>query len=171
MKEKNFVFEYGQYGETTGMEINIRGADILRYNYISKGTAFTGVERKLLKLNGFLPPRVKQLEHQVTACLEIVENKSSDIERFIYIRGLFDRNAALAETFSERKPRLCRPVSSVQIKAYSMLPKSMFPAITVPSPETPEAWPSNTLGRAPRLVMPIPSVQRNPSPSAPLTAE
>ncbi len=96
MNQTNFNYEYGNYGETTGIQINIRGADILRYNNISKGTAFTGVERKMLKLNGFLPPRVKQLEDQIKACLEIIENKSSDIERFIYIRGLFDRNVALA---------------------------------------------------------------------------
>jgi len=98
MKETNYTFEYGNYGETTGIQINTRGANVLRYNNISKGTAFTGVERKQLKLSGFLPPRVKQLDHQVKACLEIIENKTSDIERFIYIRGLFDRNVALAHS-------------------------------------------------------------------------
>ena len=96
MEEKKFTFEMGEYGETIGVNINMRCDDILRYNYISKGTAFTEEERKKLGLSGFLPPRIKKLRHQVKSSLKIIENKESDIEKFIYIRSLFDRNATLA---------------------------------------------------------------------------
>ena len=96
MEEKKFTFEMGDYGETIGVKINMRCDDILRYNYISKGTAFTEEERKNLGLTGFLPPRIKALKHQVKSSLKIIENKESDIEKFIYIRSLFDRNATLA---------------------------------------------------------------------------
>ena len=96
MKNKNYNFNYGKYGETTGIDINISGPDILRYNYISKGTAYSVEERDTLKLTGFLPPRVKALDEQVQSSLNIINDKKNDIERFIYIRGLFDRNVVLA---------------------------------------------------------------------------
>lgn len=96
MKNSNYNFNYAQYGETEGIDINLTGPDILRYNFISKGTAFTVEERDKLKLTGFLPPRVKTLEEQVESSLNIINNKDNDIERFIYIRSLFDRNVVLA---------------------------------------------------------------------------
>ena len=96
MEINHYEFEYGQYGQTTGITINLRGYDILRFNNISKGTAFTLEERRKFKLSGYLPPRVKTLEEQVENCLNIVENKETDIEKFIYFRSLYDRNVVLA---------------------------------------------------------------------------
>ncbi len=96
MEINHYEFEYGEYGQTTGIKINIRGYDILRYNDISKGTAFTEAERKKLKLTGFLPPRVKTLSEQIQSSLDIIDAKETDIEKFIYIRSLFDRNVVLA---------------------------------------------------------------------------
>ncbi len=96
MEINQYEFEYGEYGETTGVKINLRGFDILRYSNISKGTAFTVKERRKLKLSGYLPPRVKTLEDQVKSSLAIIEQKESDIEKFIYIRSLYDRNVVLA---------------------------------------------------------------------------
>ncbi|WDP89051.1 MAG: NAD-dependent malic enzyme [Desulfobacter sp.] len=96
MEINHYEFEYGEYGETTGVTINLRGFDILRYNNISKGTAFTIDERRKFKLSGYLPPRVKTLEDQVKNSLRIVEEKENDIEKFIYLRSLYDRNVVLA---------------------------------------------------------------------------
>ncbi len=55
MEINHYEFEYGEYGETTGVTINLRGFDILRFNNISKGTAFSIEERIRLKLSGYLP--------------------------------------------------------------------------------------------------------------------
>ena len=96
MKKNNYDFTFGDFAETIGMDIYLKGPDILRYNFINKGTAFTEDERDKLQLNGYLPPRIKTLEEQVEASLEIIENKNTDIERFIYIRSLYDRNVVLA---------------------------------------------------------------------------
>ena len=96
MEINHYEFEFGEYGETTGVTVNLRGFDILRYNNINKGTAFTIDERRKLKLSGYLPPRVKSLEEQVTNSLKIVDEKENDIEKFIYIRSLYDRNVVLA---------------------------------------------------------------------------
>ncbi len=96
MEINQYEFNFGEYGETLGVRINLRGADVLRYNNISKGTAFTIEERSKLKMSGFLPPRVKTLEDQIKNSLKIVEQKENDIEKFIYIRSLYDRNVVLA---------------------------------------------------------------------------
>lgn len=96
MEEKNYTFEFGDYGETTGVQIHTSGSDVLRYNNISKGTAFTKQERQKLHLSGFLPPRVKDLKDQIASSLKIIDDKGSDLERFVYIRSLFDRNVTLA---------------------------------------------------------------------------
>ncbi len=96
MEINHYEFEYGEYGETTGVQVNLRGFDILRYNNISKGTAFTIDERRKLKLSGYLPPRVKSLKDQVKSSLKILDAKENDIEQFIYIRSLYDRNVVLA---------------------------------------------------------------------------
>jgi malate dehydrogenase (oxaloacetate-decarboxylating) len=96
MEENNYTFEFGDHGETTAVRIKTSGSDVLRYNNICKGTAFTEEERQKLHLSGFLPPRVKDLQAQVASSLKVIDNKESDLERFIYIRGLFDRNVTLA---------------------------------------------------------------------------
>ncbi len=96
MEINHYEFKFGKYGETLGAQINIKGFDVLRFNNISKGTAFTVEERRKLKLSGFLPPRVKTLEDQVQSSLKIVDQKENDIEKFIYIRSLYDRNVVLA---------------------------------------------------------------------------
>ncbi|MBU2430196.1 MAG: NAD-dependent malic enzyme, partial [Proteobacteria bacterium] len=96
MEITHYEFKYGEFGETLGVQINLRGFDVLRFNNISKGTAFTIEERRKLKLSGFLPPRVKTLKDQVQNSLNIIDQKPSDIEKFIYIRSLYDRNVVLA---------------------------------------------------------------------------
>ena len=96
MEINHYEFEYGEFGNTVGVTVNLRGYDILRYNNISKGTAFNVDERRTFKLNGFLPPRIKTLEEQVSNSLKIVDEKDSDIEKFIYVRSLYDRNVVLA---------------------------------------------------------------------------
>lgn len=96
MEINHYEFEYGEYGDTVDVDINLRGYHVLRYNYISKGTGFTINERAKLKLSGYLPPRVKTLEEQVHSCLDIIKQKENDIEKFIYLRSLYDRNVVLA---------------------------------------------------------------------------
>jgi len=110
MEINHYEFEFGEYGETTGVTINLRGFDTLRYNNISKGTAFTIDERRKLKLSGFLPPRVKTLEEQVTSSLRLFGEKEDDIEKFIYIRSLYDRNVVLAHAVIASDVTLFLPI-------------------------------------------------------------
>ena len=61
----------------------------------NKGTAFTAEEREAHGLTGLLPPTVESLERQVERVLGHLERKPSDLERYIYLTGLLDRNETL----------------------------------------------------------------------------
>ncbi|MCG8640672.1 MAG: NAD-dependent malic enzyme [Desulfobacterales bacterium] len=126
MEINHYEFEYGEYGETLGVRVNLRGFDILRYNNISKGTAYTIEERVRLKLSGFLPPRVKTLEEQIQSSLAILEDKENDIEKFIYIRSLYDRNvvlahAVVASNVTKYMPIIYTPTVGLACQQYSSM--------------------------------------------------
>jgi malate dehydrogenase (oxaloacetate-decarboxylating) len=96
MPSRAYKFNYDEYGKTREIILNNRGLGIHVNNYTNKGTAFSKEERKTLGLNGMLPPMTKSLKEQVENSAYIVSHKNNDIEKFIYIRSLFDRNATLA---------------------------------------------------------------------------
>jgi malate dehydrogenase (oxaloacetate-decarboxylating)(NADP+) len=77
--------------ETTTM----RGVGVLRDPALNKGTAFTEGERDALHLRGLLPPHVCSLEEQATRVLENFRRKSTDLEKFIDLAALHDRNESL----------------------------------------------------------------------------
>jgi malate dehydrogenase (oxaloacetate-decarboxylating)(NADP+) len=74
---------------------NIAGPAILNDPVLNKGTAFTQEERRKYGLEGFLPPAVDTLDRQVSRVMEHLEAKPSDLERYIYLIGLSDRNETL----------------------------------------------------------------------------
>lgn len=126
MEINHYEFEYGQYGNTTGVTINLRGFDILRFNNISKGTAFSIEERIRLKLSGYLPFRVKTLEEQVQNSLDIIAKKETDIEKFIYLRSLYDRNvvlahAVIASDVTQFLPIIYTPTVGLACQQYSSM--------------------------------------------------
>lgn len=91
-----YSFAYDDYGNTEKIRIYTRGAGVQGHKYTNKGTSFSEDERRELKLSGLVPPAVRSLDGQVANCLNIFNNKANDIEKFIYIRSLYDRNVTLA---------------------------------------------------------------------------
>ncbi len=73
----------------------VRGVGVLRDPALNKGTAFTEVERDALNLRGLLPPHVSSQADQVARVLENFRRKSTDLEKFIDLAALHDRNEAL----------------------------------------------------------------------------
>jgi malate dehydrogenase (oxaloacetate-decarboxylating)(NADP+) len=61
----------------------------------NKGTAFTAEERRAEGLEGLLPYAVESLDRQVERVMRHLEAKSTDLERYIYLIGLVDRNETL----------------------------------------------------------------------------
>jgi malate dehydrogenase (oxaloacetate-decarboxylating)(NADP+) len=72
-----------------------RGVKILHDPVRNKGTAFTEAERDSLGLRGLLPPRVCSAAEQELRVLENIRNKTSDLERYLYLVALQDRNETL----------------------------------------------------------------------------
>ena len=96
MPKNIYGFQYGKYGETTAIVARETGLGLMVNNYTNRGSAFTLEERATLDLDGALPPTPRTLQNQVTNSAIKVAGKEDDIERFIYIRALFDRNVTLA---------------------------------------------------------------------------
>ena len=71
------------------------GVDWLHNPIFNKGTAFTEAERDALGLRGLLPPHVQTMDEQVQRVMANFRGKSSDIERYIQLVGLQDRNETL----------------------------------------------------------------------------
>ena len=72
-----------------------RGIALLRDPAFNKSTAFSEEERKALGLGGLLPPRVHTIEEQVQRVLGNLGKKSTDMERYVFLNGLQDRNSTL----------------------------------------------------------------------------
>ena len=72
-----------------------RGFALLDDPIRNKGTAFTLEERRQYGLEGLLPHSVETLDRQVERVMEHLDAKANDLERYIYLIGLSDRNETL----------------------------------------------------------------------------
>jgi malate dehydrogenase (oxaloacetate-decarboxylating) len=75
--------------------IALRGMALLSDPVLNKDAGFTDAERDALGLRGLLPPRVVDIEAQVSLELEHLHRKADDLERYIGLAALQDRNETL----------------------------------------------------------------------------
>ncbi len=75
--------------------IALRGMALLADPVLNKDAGFTDTERDALALRGLLPPRVMDIEAQVALELEHMRRKADDLERYIGLAALQDRNETL----------------------------------------------------------------------------
>jgi malate dehydrogenase (oxaloacetate-decarboxylating)(NADP+) len=73
----------------------LRGLEVLDSPNLNKGTAFTDEEREQLGLVGLLPDSVEDIDRQLERVIGHLKEKPTDLERYIYLIGLCDRNEAL----------------------------------------------------------------------------
>lgn len=73
----------------------LRGVELLSSSMLNKDTAFTEVERDQLGLRGLLPARVTTLDEQLALELEHLHRKADDLEKYIGLTALQDRNERL----------------------------------------------------------------------------
>jgi malate dehydrogenase (oxaloacetate-decarboxylating) len=113
--------------EKTGeeiLEVSLAGQLLLDYPLLNKGMAFTDEERREFGLLGLLPPRVSTVEEQLERNYENYRRKESDIERYIFLVSLQERNETLfykllGRHISEMTPIIYTPVVGAASELYS----------------------------------------------------
>ena len=71
------------------------GPDLLREPLLNKGTAFSDAERDTLGLRGLLPPAVITQDQQVSRVLDNLRRLPTDLDKFVSLNALHDRNETL----------------------------------------------------------------------------
>ncbi len=114
-----------------------RGADLLHDPLLNKGTAFTEAERDALGLRGLLPPHIASQDEQVARVLETVRRKPTDLERYIYLISLQERNENLfyrlvTDNVTEMMPLIYTPTVGLACQRYAFIfrrPRGLFISI------------------------------------------
>ncbi len=106
------------------MAVSVKGKDILMEPFTNKGTAFSVRERHELDLMGLLPPAVCTIEQQLERVYENFLAKPTNLEKFIYLASLHDRNETLFfrlvhERIDEMLPIVYTPVVGEACQKFS----------------------------------------------------
>jgi len=110
------------------------GLALLRDPLLNKGTAFTEEERDALGLRGFLPAAVLSMEAQVERFLTNLRGLPSDLEKYVALNSLHDRNEALffrvvCDHIDEIQPLIYTPTVGLACQKYGLIfqrPRGLF---------------------------------------------
>jgi malate dehydrogenase (oxaloacetate-decarboxylating)(NADP+) len=81
--------------DTTVVPVRKRGLEVIRDPLLNKGSGFPDNERAALGLRGLVPPQVVSIDDQVKRVMQNFLRQNSDIDRYIYLETLHDRNETL----------------------------------------------------------------------------
>ena len=104
----------------------LTGVRLLNNPILNRGTAFSIEERNQLGLSGLLPPRVNNQGEQTQRALLNIRNRSNDLEKYIYLLDLKDRNEHLfyhvvIENIEELMPIIYTPTVGQACVEYSRI--------------------------------------------------
>jgi malate dehydrogenase (oxaloacetate-decarboxylating) len=91
----NFSLKLDPQSNRPYMALRVRGHAVLLNPLTNKGSAFTARERDELELHGLIPPAICTLEQQLQRCYDAFSAKNSNLEKYIYLSSLQDRNETL----------------------------------------------------------------------------
>ena len=84
-----------QVTQVSSGQSGLKGHQLLEHPLMNEGSAFTEADRRRLGLLGLLPYHSSTVEEQLTRVYENYKRKENDLERYIFLNGLQDRNETL----------------------------------------------------------------------------
>src|SRR6202030_854629 len=110
------------------------GLALLRDPLLNKGTGFTEEEREALGLRGFLPAAVLSMQAQAERVMTHRRSLPSDLEKYIALNSLHDRNEELffrvvCDNIDEIQPLIYTPTVGLACQRYGLIfqrPRGLF---------------------------------------------
>ena len=110
------------------------GVALLHEPLLNKGTAFTAKERDALGLHGLLPPHIHTQEEQAQRFLTHLRHLPNDLEKYIDLNALHDRNEALffrvvSDHPDEMMPLIYTPTVGLACQEFGLIfqrPRGLF---------------------------------------------
>src|SRR5450755_2769012 len=111
-----------------------RGIALLRDPLLNKGTGFTEQERDALGLRGLLPAHILSMKAQAERVLTNLRRLPNDLEKYVALNGLHDRNEALffrvvADNIDEIQPLIYTPTVGLACQKFGDIfqrPRGLF---------------------------------------------
>jgi malate dehydrogenase (oxaloacetate-decarboxylating)(NADP+) len=111
-----------------------RGLALLHDPLLNKGQAFTERERDALGIRGLLPPHVLSQDEQVARVVGHIRRQPSDLEKYIELNALHDRNESLffrvlVDHIDEMQPLIYTPTVGLACQRYGHIfqrPRGLF---------------------------------------------
>lgn len=130
----NFRTRFDEDTNETIVEMPLTGRELIDCPMFNKSSSFTEEERHELGLLGLLPPHISTVEEQLERTYENYKRKDSDIERYIFLTSLQERNETLFymllnEHITEMMPIIYTPVVGQACQSYSHIyrrPRGLF---------------------------------------------
>ncbi|XP_037946211.1 NADP-dependent malic enzyme-like isoform X2 [Teleopsis dalmanni] len=131
--ERDCIGLHGTAGESD-VPGKISGLEHLKNKKYNKGLAFCLEERQLLGIHGLLPAVVKTEEEQVTHSLILLNRLENNLDKYMYLSDLAERNErlfykVLASDVSKMMPIVYTPTVGLACQNFSKIfthPKGMY---------------------------------------------
>lgn len=101
---------HSDQGSEDVVEVSLTGQMLLEHPLLNKGSMFPEDERRALHLLGLLPYHVSSFDVQLQRTYESFRRKDDDLERYIFLASLQDRNEVLFYCLLSQHIREMSPV-------------------------------------------------------------
>lgn len=141
------------------LEVSLTGHQLLDNPMLNKGSAFSESERREFGLLGLLPPHSSTIDEQLARTFENYRRKETDLERYIFLVSLQDRNETLfyrllQEHVTEMMPIIYTPTVGLGCQTYSHTfrrPRGLY--ISYPQRDSIDEMLDNAPTRTPAVIV------------------